>query len=463
MEIYPSADITGHGEAPRIPGALIVDVEPGSLADVEGFYPGCVITAVNGRPCTDILLWQWESADDEVEVSYVDATGDSGTVLLERNPGEPWGFTFDGNIYDGVRLCRNSCTFCFMRQLPKGMRSSLSLRDDDFRLSFLQGTFVTLTNITPEDEERIIAERISPLRVSLHATDPAVRRKLIGRHAARGLEVLEHLLEAGIECYCQIVLCPGENDGEVLAETLAWAYERPGILEVGIVPLGYTSWQARFDESFDEASAAAAVLDLVRPFQERAQAERGSAWVFCADEFYCNAHGEALPGVLPDASFYGECDMYEDGIGIVRSFLDSWNGAIVSGQMDRLAAFLRARDDFPVLVFGCSVRAFAPAVIAESPLAGLIGLMFVENRYFGGNVDVTGLLCGCDVCADIAAFAAPAGKRPTFYLSEVMFNADAVTLDGMTLAQMAEATGARIRVVSCMPADFLPEIEQDLT
>lgn len=463
MEIYPSADITAHGEAPRVIGAPVAEVLPESPADDAGFYPGCIVTHVNGRVLTDILLWQWESAGDEVQISYVDGEGDTGEVILERDPEEPWGFIFDGNIFDGVRLCRNNCTFCFMRQLPKGMRASLSLRDDDFRLSFLSGTFVTLTNITPEDEARIVDERISPLRVSLHATDSAVRRKMIGRHAARGIEVLEHLLDAGVECYCQIVLCPGENDGDVLRETLEWAYARPGILEVGIVPLGYTDFQGRFDESFDEASAAAAVLACVRPFQERALAERGSAWVFCADEFYCNAHGEALPEALPDTSFYGECDMYEDGIGIVRSFLDSWNGAIASGQMVGLSDFLRARDDFPVLVFGCSVRAFAPAVIAASPLAGLIGLMFVENRYFGGNVDVTGLLCGCDVCEDIAAFAAPAGKTPTFYLSEVMFNDDDVTLDGMTLPQMVERTAARIRVVSCMPADFLTEIEQDLT
>ena len=463
MEIYPSADITHHGQRPQVPGAPIAEVLPASPADDAGFYPGCVITHVNGRPLTDILLWQWESADAEVDLRYVDGEGDTGEITLERDPEEPWGFIFDGNIFDGVRLCKNNCTFCFMRQLPRGMRSSLSLRDDDFRLSFLQGTFVTLTNITRADEARIIEERISPLRVSLHAVDAATRRRMIGRHAARGLEVLEHLLEAGIQCYAQIVLCPGENDGEVLRETLTWAYERPGILEVGIVPLGYTSFQGRFDESFDEAEAAAAVLDMVRPFQERALAERGSAWVFCADEFYCNAHGRELPDALPDTGFYGECSMYEDGIGIVRSYLDSWNAAIASGQMQRLADRLRSGTDLPVLVYGHSVKDFAPGVLAASPLAGLVELMFVQNRYFGGNVDVTGLLCGCDVCEDIAAFAAPDGRNPVFYLSEVMFNDDDVTLDGMTLAQMVQRSGARIRVVSCSPEEFLDEIEQDLT
>ncbi len=468
MEIYPSTDITLHGEVPQVPGAPIIDVLPESPADDAGFYPGCIITHVNGRPLTDILLWQWESADAEVDVRYVDGDGDAGEVTLERDPEEPWGFTFDGSIFDGVRLCKNNCTFCFMRQLPKGMRSSLSLRDDDFRLSFLQGTFVTLTNITPEDEARIIEERISPLRVSLHATNPDVRRKLIGRHAAHGLEVLEHLLDAGIQCYVQIVLCPGENDGEILRETLSWAYARPGILEVGIVPLGYTSWQARFEESFDDAKAAEAVLDLVRPFQECAQEERGSAWVYCADEFYCNAHGASTPEALPDTGFYGDCSMYEDGIGIVRSYLDSWNEAHVSGQADRLADIIRASEFTPVLVYGCSVRAFAPAVLKNSALSGLVEMMFVENRYFGGNVDVTGLLCGCDVCDAISLFvteyaASHPGRTPIFYLSEVMFNDDHVTLDGLSLAQMTERANARIRVVSCMPEEFFTEIEQDLS
>ena len=462
MEIYPSSDITEHGEAPHILGAPIAHIEPDSPADDAGFYPGCVITHVNGRPLTDILLWQWESAGDVIDLSYIDGEGDSGEVTIERDIEEPWGFSFDGNIFDGVRLCRNACTFCFMRQLPKGMRSSLSLRDDDFRLSFLQGTFVTLTNVSDDDVARIIEERISPLRVSLHAYDSAVRRKLIGRYASRGIEVLERLLEGGIEVYAQIVLCPGENDGAILDETLTWAYAHPGIVEVGIVPLGYTDFQNRFSAGFDDPHASSAVLSQIQPFQTRALDERGNPWAYCADEFYVNAYGPQTLECLPSDEHYGDCSMYEDGIGIVRTYMDSWHACVEDGTLSRLAARLRASSAYPVLVVGESVSSFAQDVINESPLAGLASYLFVHNDYFGGNVNVTGLLCGCDIVAAVNAYGAPLGKEPVFYLPDLIFNDDGLTLDGMTLARMEDEAKAPLRVVSCQPEDFFPEIEKDL-
>ena len=162
-----------------------------------------------------------------------------------------------------------------MRQLPDGVRPSLVLRDDDFRLSFLSGTFVTLTNLKPEDEARIIEQHISPLRVSLHASEPDLRRRMIGKHAAHGLAALDRLLAAGIEAHAQIVLMPGVNDGDALRETLEWAWERPGINGVGIVPLGFTKHQTALHESFTTPEAARGVIDVIAPFQQRARAERG--------------------------------------------------------------------------------------------------------------------------------------------------------------------------------------------
>lgn len=392
------------------PVARIVAVEPESPADDAGFEPGCLITSVDGAPLRDIIDWRWLSADDEIEVGYVDLDGDAGTVVLEREEGQSWGFTFDGVVFDRVKLCRNACTFCFMRQLPRGMRASLSMRDDDFRLSFLSGTFVTLTNLTSEDEARIVEQRISPLRVSLHAHDPQARRALIGRHAAHGIEALDRLLAAGIQFHAQIVLVPGENDGEVLADTLAWAYERPGILGIGIVPLGFTRYQTAFDRSFDDPADARAVLDLVRPFQERALAERGEPWVHAADEFYCNAFGAAVIEHVPPASWYGDFSMFEDGIGIVRSYIDEFREACtpqagaesLAGRVARMldAAGVRVR-----FVVGEAMQPFLDRLIVESPLAGRIVPLTVRNDFFGGNVDVTGLLCGCDMARAIRAAA----------------------------------------------------------
>lgn len=336
------AQATASGEA-AYPRALIAAVDPLSPADDAGFAPGCYLTSVDGHPLRDIIDWRWLSADDAIEVGYIDLDGDEGTVLLERDEGESWGFTFEGAVFDRIKLCRNACTFCFMRQLPPHLRPSLSLRDDDFRLSFLSGTFVTLTNLTAADEERVVEQCISPLRVSLHAADAQARRALIGRHAAHGIAALDRLLAAGIEVHAQIVLVPDVNDGAVLADTLAWAYARPGILTVGIVPLGFTRYQRDFDRSFDDPAAARAVLDLVRPFQERALAERGTPWVFAADEFYCNAYGAQVIENLPDTAHYGDFSMFEDGIGIVRSYLDEFAGACAPASLaERAAAACRA-------------------------------------------------------------------------------------------------------------------------
>ena len=479
-------------------GAPVAGVEPGSPADDAGFSAGCRILHVDGRPVRDLIDWRWLSADDVLRVGYVDTDGDVGEVELEREEGQGWGFAFDGAVFDGVRQCRNACTFCFMRQLPRGMRPSLSLRDDDFRLSFLAGTFVTLTNVTPEDEARILEQRISPLRVSLHAADAAVRRRLVGAHAAHGLAVLERLLDAGIQVHAQVVLVPGENDGAVLEDTLSWAYARPGILNVGIVPLGFTRHQRRFSRSFNDPADARGVLDALAPFQARALAERGTPWAFAADEFYRNAFGERLLEHLPPAEHYGDFGMFEDGIGIVRSYVDDWRAAHASGAAADCAEALRAAGVRARFVVGGAMQPLLDLLVAESPLAGAFAPLTVENAFFGGNVDVTGLLCGCDMAHAInrlgaregrggatcssagaesatGAFARPRdclsdwappgppaagteGSRDLFLVPRVVFNVDGLTLDDMSLKDMEKAAGAPLAVVSCNPSEFLPEI-----
>lgn len=522
----------------QLSAAVIAAVEPESPADDAGFTPGCRIMAVDGQPLRDLIDWRWLTADDEITLAYIDLEGDEGEVDLVREPGEEWGISFEGLVFDEVRQCRNACTFCFMRQLPSGMRPSLTLRDDDFRLSFLTGTFVTFTNLTEADEQRIVEQRISPLRMSLHAVSDDVRRRLIGRHAAHGLEVLDRLLACGIEFHAQIVLVPGVNDGEELDRTLAWAYERPGILDVCIVPLGYTRHQVAFDHSFNEPAAARTVLEQLAPWQERAVRERGGAWAFAADEFYRNALGPALLRELPPASFYGDFAMFEDGVGIIRSFVDDWLEAERSGVAERCARALAQANVHVLFVAGLAMREFLTPLVEGSPLAGVFEPLYVENRFFGGNVDVTGLLCGCDIADAVlesrrgrraqtvlartnspqdcsarcgAAQLVPSGKlraappagfsgigaltcetgechseRSEAKLSEVeesrvataadipgdrmatpqlffaiprvVFNDDAVTLDGMSLEEMEKRAGTPLAVVSCNASEYLIQI-----
>lgn len=474
---------------PSQPRALVRAVTPLSPADDAGFEPGCYILAVDGHPVRDLIDWRWLTSEDVITVEYIDLDGDQGVVELEREEGEEWGFTFEGVVFDAIRQCRNACTFCFMRQLPGGMRPSLSLRDDDYRLSFLSGTFVTFTNLTPDDEKRIIEQHISPLRVSLHAVDARVRARMIGKHAAHGIEVLDRLLEAGITFHAQIVLVPGENDGDVLTETLEWAWQRPGIVDICIVPLGYTKHQHTFDESFNRAAAARAVINLVEPFQTRALAKRGHAWAHPADEFYRNAYQEQLLDYLPPRAYYGDFGMFEDGVGIIRTFVDDWTEADAAGSVRACAAALARENVHVHFVAGYAMREVIGPLLDNSDLRRVMTPLFVKNEFFGGNVDVTGLLCGCDIINAIQAtcsrtaqntaplaaapgtaalqsaappatapLAAAPGTRHLFVLPRVMFNDDSVTLDDMSLQDMEKASGAWLAVVSCNASDFLTEI-----
>lgn len=436
------------------PAALVRAVEPGSPADDAGFTPGCQVTSANGHVLHDIIDWRWHADGGTVVVGYVDTDGDVGEAMLEREPGQDWGLEFDDVLFDGARQCCNRCTFCFMRQLPEGVRPSLTLRDDDFRLSFLQGNFVTFTNLEPHDERRIVEQRISPLRYSLHAVDATLRAQMIGPLAQRGLEAAERLLDAGIELHAQIVLMPGVNDGDRLRETLAWAYGHEGVLNVAIVPLGYTKYQQQFSESFQSRDAALQVLDDVRPFQERALAERGIGWVYPADEFYRNAYPETLLEHVPDAAFYGDFGMFEDGIGMVRSFIDDWNASV--REQEALASALARHSARIALVAGCAQREFLSPLVKQSPLAGLLEPLYVENRYFGGNVDVTGLLCGCDVAPALKSLD---GAYAFAAVPAVLFNSDGLMLDDTTIVQLRQQAELPVHVVSCEASKFMPHMQ----
>lgn len=440
--------------------APIAAVEPYSPADDAGFTAGCFITAVDGHPIRDIIDWRWYSADDTMNVAYVDTKGDAGSVTLEREPGEDWGFEFAGAIFDDVMQCENACTFCFVRQLPDDVRDTLMIRDDDFRLSFLQGTFATFTNLSAADEARIIEQRISPLHFSMHAVTPEVRRRIMGKRAPHGVEVAERLLAAGIQLYMQIVLMPGENDGDELRKTLEWAYEHPNILSVGIVPVGYTKHQKTFTRSFDTPQLAGGVIECVRGFQDRAMDERGCAWVHASDEFYRNAYPTTLLEHLPPTEFYGEFELFEDGIGIIRSFVDDWNAS--PQVIDEAAEALEAADARMLFVAGCAQKEFFGPLLSRSALSGRLVPLYVKNEWFGGNVDVTGLLCGCDIAAAVRQAAADAREQGKPFecalIPEVVFNVDHVTLDDMHLGEIEKAAGLPLHVVSCEASGYMPAI-----
>ena len=415
----------------RVLGAWIASVEEGSPAWEAGLEPGMRVDTVNDVPMEDIITWRWEADGSVAELAVFDPTdGEEYACTLEREPGQDWGVEFTDVLFDGIRTCVNACEFCFMAMLPKEARPSLTLRDDDYRLSFLQGNFVTLTNVSDADVERIIRCRMEPMNVSIHAVSPEVRIPLIGRHAMRGMEVLERLCNAGIEVHGQIVLCAGINDGEELARTLAWVEAHPQVTSLAIVPLGYTKYSKRFSSSFSEdREASRAVVRMLEPYQRRARKKLGITRFQLSDEFYLDAELD-----IPPAESYDGYPQFYDGIGMLRYFLDEVD-ALVRGRSEDLAASahelgkggrraLLVCGEAALGVFGELCRVWNGPVVPWP----------IRNDYYGGDVNVTGLIVARDLLAQLPDDLA----HTLVVLPEVMFNFQRLTLDGVRQEQIVE-------------------------
>ena len=444
----------------QVIGAWVAKVEDESPAWEAGIEPGMRIVSVNGKAPRDIIDWRWEADGGWCELEVFDPTDNTtASCELYREPGEDWGIEFTDVLFDGIQTCVNGCVFCFMAMLPKEARASLTLRDDDYRLSFLQGNFVTLTNVGDADVDRIISHGLSPMNVSIHAITPEVRRKMIGPHAARGVEVLEHLCAAGIEVHAQIVLCPGLNDGQELHATLDWVENHPQVTSLAIVPMGYTKHSKRFDRSFsDDIEASRAVVRLIEPYQERARKTLGITRFQLSDEFYVDADLE-----VPPAETYDGYPQFYDGIGMLRSFLDE-SVLVVTERADECVLVQKALADRNLnvlLVCGeaaeKTIRVFA---VSASP-AGRIRVQAIRNDYFGGDVNVTGLIVSQDLLAQLDQDL----SNTVVILPEVMFNFDQLTLDGDSQARIIEEIsnrGARTLISEPSPGKLLDCLVDEL-
>ena len=439
-------------------GAWVTAVRDESPAWAAGIEAGMCVLTVNGKPLTDMIVWLWETGDETVDLEVFDPRdGMTSPCTLEREVGEDWGISFCDAVFDGMRTCVNACTFCFMGMLPKHLRTTLYIRDDDYRLSFLQGNFVTLTNLTDDDVANVVDKHLSPMNVSLHAVTPEVRQRLIGRNAQRGLDVLEKFIDAGIEIHAQIVLCPGINDGAELDRTLSFCEAHPEVTSLAVVPLGYTKYARNFHSSFsDNPDAARAVIAQVEPYQERARKRCGRTVFQLSDEFYLDA---GLP--VPQAEAYDGYPQYYDGIGMLRSYLDD-AAECLANETEPLARVRRALDAEGLDLVVLSGKAAAQTVasfVERAPLNGRV--CAVRNDFFGGNVDVTGLMCVCDILAQLPECL----DGTLVVVPNVMFNADGLTLDGSSQQDLEEqltARGARVLVSSTLPYDLLDGLETAL-
>ena len=445
---------------PQATGAWVQTVEEGSPAWEAGIEPGMRIESVNGVRPRDIIDWRWEADGAWCELEVFDPRDSTvSRCELWRESGQDWGIDFTDVLFDGIRTCVNACQFCFMSMLPPEARPSLTLRDDDYRLSFLQGNFVTLTNVTDEEVERIISCGLSPMNVSIHAITPEVRRSLIGRRADRGIEVLERLIAGGVEVHAQIVLCPGINDGEELTRTLDWVEARPEITSLAIVPLGYTKHSRRFSRSYsDDVEASRAVVRLLEPYQERARATLGITRFQLSDEFYVDA---GLP--VPAAETYDGYPQFYDGIGMLRSFLDETD-LLARERANELKAVdeaLAEKNLSALLVCGEAAQETIDVFCSRVSPAGRAFTQAIRNDYFGGDVNVTGLIVAEDLLAQLPADL----TGILVVLPEVMFNFDKLTLDGARLEDVL-AEIKRRGGLSCVsvpsPGSYLDALASEL-
>ncbi len=435
--------------APR--GGLISAVEPGSPAARAGVVAGERVLAADGVGLSDVLDWQWHTDGDAIVLTIATAQGAERSLTLSRETGTPWGIEFQDALFDHVHTCTNSCVFCFMTQLPSGMRPALYVRDDDYRLSFLQGNFITLTNLTDADVARIAHEHLSPLYVSVHAITPEVRSELVCARDDRALERFDQLLDAGIDLHVQVVLVPGVNDGDELDRTLTWLAQREGVVSVGIVPLGFTRYQDRFFAGYEDQMAAAAVIQQVQRWQFESRERDGLTWVHLADEFYLNARAP-----FPTAEWYDDYPQYENGIGMVRSFADEVASA--RERFDAAVAALPAGEQV-TLVTGLMAATTLAGALNALDAAGRVRLLAVPNRFFGGNVSVTGLLTGHDLADALRSDRERFGAPTAYLVPDVIFNHDGLTLDDHTAQEITLESGCDVRVVSCDAAGLLKGLE----
>jgi putative radical SAM enzyme (TIGR03279 family) len=445
--------------APRV-----VSVAAASPAQRAGLQVGDELLAIDGRVPKDVIEYRLlvDEADPELEIRR---GHEDVTVIVDKSAGEALGAEVSSALFDRVRTCDNHCEFCFIYQLPKGMRRSLYLKDDDYRLSFLYGNFTTLTRFTELDLERVLSEGLSPLFVSIHSTDPEVRARMLrNERGATSLRWLRALLDGGVEVHGQVVVCPGVNDADALETTLAGVLdEYPELATVACVPLGVSDYTKESAMRTHTVAEAATVIDIVEQWQALAMGALGRRLVYAADEYYLLA---GRP--FPDRERYDGFPQHENGIGMARAFAAAFAGddgaafgvkpgffAWVDGAPP--AGYRAARTD-PTLPPAPPADTRAPvavitgeygAMVLGPLLADLnkkkseIRMLPIHNDFFGGNIAVTGLLTGVDIARALAN--EPEGHRyllPDVCLSEGRF------LDGLTVGELP-------RPVEIVPTDGL--------
>lgn len=426
----------------KAPGAKIIHVEPGSIGDDLGLQKGDILLAINQIPLMDLIDYLMLCSEESLQLEVVKPWGETLEIEFEKDPAEPLGLSFEDDLFDGIRTCANHCIFCFVHQMPVKQRASLYVKDDDYRLSFLQGGYITLTNLTETDWQRIEKWRLSPLYISVHATDPEVRAFLLGsKQAPNIMEQLSRLALAGITIHTQAVICPGINDGAILEKTIRdLAGLWPAVSSLAVVPVGLTKERRNLFaiEPFDQKGAGN-VLEIVEHFQSIFRKTMGTRFVFAADEWYIKAEKE-----FPGDEAYEEYWQLDNGVGLNRRFLTDFQPFF----MQEKEVFHRFRSEI-VIVTGQATGWLWNEVrrifLKECPDV-TFSILSVPNHFFGPTVSVTGLLTGNDLIQAIREHQA--GPEACYFIPQITLKQDEdLFLDGVSLEQLKTACDPKQVVV----------------
>lgn len=398
---------------------IITKIELGSLAEELELKIGDKILEINGKEPLDIIDLSFLLADEEIELLIEHADGEREIIAFEKDFDEELGAEFESAVFDGVRRCKNHCVFCFVDMIAPNMRKTLSIKDDDYRLSFLFGNFITLTNLTTKDFNRIKKYHLSPLFVSIHTMNPNLRAKMLRTPLGANInQQLNELEKAGVEYHTQIVLCKGLNDGKELDFTISEVLKRKNALSLAIVPVGVTKYRRdKFLLTQFDRESAVKVIEQVEKWQKKAREKFGRTFVYLGDEFYLLAEKE-----LPPAEFYDDFPQIENGIGMTRNFIE---------EMRNSQCVIRNENLKIDVISGISFAKVLKNLVKGVPN---VRILPVENKFFGAKVNVSGLLTGGDI---ISALKSVGGERNLILIpSTALKSGEEIFLDDVTLDEM---------------------------
>jgi putative radical SAM enzyme (TIGR03279 family) len=427
-------------------GIKIDNIHIGGLAEKSGLLPGDILLSINSHKLRDPIDFIFYSSDDDL-VMEVKRGGKNFKIHIVRKDNKEFDIDF---IPFKVMTCKNNCIFCFVKQLPKGLRKTLYIKDEDYRMSFLYGNYVTLANLSKEDRKRIVKQRLSPLYISVHSTNRPLRNKLLGNAKAPDiLKELQFLADNKIRLNIQIVLCPGYNDGKELQRTLNDLYRfYPYVLSVAVVPVGLTMFRKHDNIRPVEKADAEHTIKIVESFQKRFRKKHGNPIVYCADELYLKAEHQ-----FPSLMEYGDLHQIENGVGMVPLFMNQAKKTQLPKTLQQKKEFLT----FTGLSFYPFLKKFVERLSAKENLN--IDVVSVENKFFGRSITVTGLLTGRDI---IKTLSGKIEDHKMILIPDTVLNEENIFLDDITLKDIEEALGIPVRKIKSTPDGLIKGIAEEV-